>query len=322
MPIECPTSTTSSRPASASTTARAYSAWPASASSIGRSGATAACPRRSSSGTSRSQHHAPCQAPCTSPNVVTSAEPTTHTDQRFDTVPVGIVDHLGAATHVDGAQHGNVARDDGSGRDRRAARRLGALHGRSARRRGARAHVRDIASGACTHRAPRHHSRGDPAGRRRGLHGERPPDRAHPRGSRSSRRSSPSPHSPTAKCGTWASTSRRSSPRARRWRRTRSSSSTSSHDALPSVNDPREAREVALAWDAPAAADAFAAAELTVRASLTIPRVAVAPMEGARILAVPQPDGRLAVYASTQAPHWSKVQLARSLGLPPTSSVW
>ena len=89
------------------------------------------------------------------------------------------------------------------------------------------------------------------------------------------------------------------------------------YDALPSVNDPREAHEVALAWDAPAAADAFAAAELTVRASLTIPRVAVAPMEGRAILAVPEPDGRLTVYASTQAPHWSRVQLARSLGLPP-----
>ena len=89
------------------------------------------------------------------------------------------------------------------------------------------------------------------------------------------------------------------------------------YDALPSVNDPREAHEVTLAWDAPAAADAFAAAELTVRASLTIPRVAVAPMEGRAILAVPEPDGRLTVYASTQAPHWSRVQLARSLGLPP-----
>jgi aerobic carbon-monoxide dehydrogenase large subunit len=89
------------------------------------------------------------------------------------------------------------------------------------------------------------------------------------------------------------------------------------YDALPPVNDPSEAHEVALTWDAPAAADAFAAAELTVRASLTIPRVAVAPMEGRAILAVPEPDGRLTVYASTQAPHWSRVQLARSLGLPP-----
>ena len=55
----------------------------------------------------------------------------------------------------------------------------------------------------------------------------------------------------------------------------------------------------------------------TLRASLTIPRVAVAPIEGRAILAVPEPDGRLTVYASTQAPHWSRVQLARSLGFPP-----
>ena len=89
---------------------------------------------------------------------------------------------------------------------------------------------------------------------------------------------------------------------------------------LTAVVDARESDDVALSWDAPAPTGAFADAEVTVRAAYTIPRIAVAPMEGRAILAVPtqgaQGDGRLTLYASTQAPHWTRAQLARSLDLP------
>ena len=39
-------------------------------------------------------------------------------------------------------------------------------------------------------------------------------------------------------------------------------------------------------------------------------------MEGRAILAVPEADGRLTLFASTQAPHWTRAQLARSLDIP------
>ena len=61
---------------------------------------------------------------------------------------------------------------------------------------------------------------------------------------------------------------------------------------------------------------AFADAEVTVRARYSIPRLAVAPMEGRGILAIPLGPDRLQLYASTQAPHWTRAQLARSLGMP------
>jgi aerobic carbon-monoxide dehydrogenase large subunit len=85
---------------------------------------------------------------------------------------------------------------------------------------------------------------------------------------------------------------------------------------LPAVIEARAAGEVALSWDAPASPTAFGEAAMTVRAQFVIPRVAVAPMEGRAILAVPEPDGRLTLWASTQSPHWTRAQLARSLDLP------
>jgi carbon-monoxide dehydrogenase large subunit len=86
---------------------------------------------------------------------------------------------------------------------------------------------------------------------------------------------------------------------------------------LPAITDARENEdESALAWDTPLAADAFADAAITVRTEYTIPRVAVAPMEGRAALAVPGDDGSLTLFVSTQAPHWSRVQVARGLGLP------
>ncbi len=93
------------------------------------------------------------------------------------------------------------------------------------------------------------------------------------------------------------------------------------YSPLPAVTDARASDDVALSWDAPAADGAFADAEVTIRASFSIPRLAVAPMEGRAILAVPRPESRegavrLTLYASTQAPHWTRAQLARSLDLP------
>jgi carbon-monoxide dehydrogenase large subunit len=93
------------------------------------------------------------------------------------------------------------------------------------------------------------------------------------------------------------------------------------YSPLPAVTDACKSDDVALSWDAPAPDGAFAAAKITIRASFSVPRVAVAPMEGRAILAVPNleipgGEGRLTLYASTQAPHWTRAQLARSLGIP------
>src|SRR6478609_10467849 len=70
-PIDCATTTTSSRPATASTTSAAYCGRPACGSSPGRSTATASWPACSSSGTTRCQYQAAPPAPGTSANVVT-----------------------------------------------------------------------------------------------------------------------------------------------------------------------------------------------------------------------------------------------------------
>jgi carbon-monoxide dehydrogenase large subunit len=93
------------------------------------------------------------------------------------------------------------------------------------------------------------------------------------------------------------------------------------YSPLTAVVDARESDDVALSWDSPATDGAFASTDVTVRAAYAIPRVAVAPMEGRAILAVPHAepgdgDVRLTLYASTQAPHWTRAQLARSLDLP------
>jgi hypothetical protein len=69
-PYECPTSTRSSpHPSIAAHTTSAQVSKLAVLSSIGKSIATASWPACWSSGVNRSQHHAPCQAPCTSANV-------------------------------------------------------------------------------------------------------------------------------------------------------------------------------------------------------------------------------------------------------------
>ncbi len=57
-------------------------------------------------------------------------------------------------------------------------------------------------------------------------------------------------------------------------------------------------------------------AEVLVRGRFVNQRVAPAPMEGNAILAVPQPDGTLTVWLSTQAPFWLRDELASAIGVP------
>jgi carbon-monoxide dehydrogenase large subunit len=68
----------------------------------------------------------------------------------------------------------------------------------------------------------------------------------------------------------------------------------------------------------PAGADPLAGAKTVVRAKLENQRVAVVPMEGNAIAAIPGGDGAghdLTVYVSTQMPHGFADDLARNLGL-------
>jgi carbon-monoxide dehydrogenase large subunit len=83
-----------------------------------------------------------------------------------------------------------------------------------------------------------------------------------------------------------------------------------------STPDAVDADTDALAWSRPVASDAFAAADVTVRAEVGMPRLAVAPLEGRAALAVPGHAGTLTLWLSTQSPHWSRVQMARTLRLP------
>jgi len=102
---------------------------------------------------------------------------------------------------------------------------------------------------------------------------------------------------------------------------------------LPVAADPRAAlapgaptlfpdhgTNVALAWDHDTpldAAERLVTALVRVDATVSLPRVAVAPMEGRAALAVPGPDDTLTLWLSTQSPHWSRTQIARSLALAP-----
>jgi carbon-monoxide dehydrogenase large subunit len=88
-------------------------------------------------------------------------------------------------------------------------------------------------------------------------------------------------------------------------------------DPGPTPADTAEADAAeGLTWARTAAADAFAAADVTVRAEVGMPRLAVAPLEGRAALAVPGRDGTLTLWLSTQSPHWSRVQMARTLRMP------
>jgi carbon-monoxide dehydrogenase large subunit len=72
----------------------------------------------------------------------------------------------------------------------------------------------------------------------------------------------------------------------------------------------------AFTWVRSVGSDVFADADVTVRVEVAMPRLAVAPLEGRAALAAPGRDGTLTLWLSTQSPHWSRVQMARSLRLP------
>lgn len=60
----------------------------------------------------------------------------------------------------------------------------------------------------------------------------------------------------------------------------------------------------------------FAAAQRTLRTTIRLGRVHGLPMEPRGVLAIPERDGRLTVYTSTQAPHAVRDALCEVLGLP------
>ncbi len=75
---------------------------------------------------------------------------------------------------------------------------------------------------------------------------------------------------------------------------------------------------VALAWDLDETDEAFAPslpATSTVRGAIELPRLSTAPMEGHAIVVAPTDAGGLHVYVSTQWPHGTRIQMARSFGL-------
>ncbi|MEO5837785.1 MAG: xanthine dehydrogenase family protein molybdopterin-binding subunit [Acidimicrobiales bacterium] len=75
---------------------------------------------------------------------------------------------------------------------------------------------------------------------------------------------------------------------------------------------------VALAWDLDETDEAFAPslpATSTVRGEIELPRLSTAPMEGHAIVVAPTDAGGLHVYVSTQWPHGTRIQMARSFGL-------
>jgi carbon-monoxide dehydrogenase large subunit len=89
------------------------------------------------------------------------------------------------------------------------------------------------------------------------------------------------------------------------------------HAAQPEamVLFPDHGTNVALEWHSDRA-DPAPYGRVTVEGVVAMPRVAVAPMEGLAILAVPGSDGRLTLHASTQSPYATQVQTARSLRVP------
>ncbi len=72
---------------------------------------------------------------------------------------------------------------------------------------------------------------------------------------------------------------------------------------------------VVLSWTVETGEHRCSTDEVVVRTTFDLPRVAVAPLEGHSVVAVPGSDGRLTVHVSTQAPQGTRVQIARSTGL-------
>jgi len=78
---------------------------------------------------------------------------------------------------------------------------------------------------------------------------------------------------------------------------------------------PPRADNACLTWESDAHEPRNEPATVSVAVEHRIPRLSVAPLEGHAALAIPGSDGRLTVWASTQVPSATRVQLARSLGL-------
>jgi carbon-monoxide dehydrogenase large subunit len=81
---------------------------------------------------------------------------------------------------------------------------------------------------------------------------------------------------------------------------------------------PAHGSNVALSWDLDETDAAFAeslAPTLTVRGEIDMPRLSTAPLEGHAIVVAPTSEGGLHVYVSTQWPHGTRIQMARSFGL-------
>ncbi|HEX7094515.1 MAG TPA: xanthine dehydrogenase family protein molybdopterin-binding subunit [Acidimicrobiales bacterium] len=74
---------------------------------------------------------------------------------------------------------------------------------------------------------------------------------------------------------------------------------------------------VALRWNLDAGSIDESPDDVVVHGIVEMPRVAVAPMEPLSVLAVPSPGGRLTLHASTQSPHHTRIQTARSLRMDP-----
>jgi carbon-monoxide dehydrogenase large subunit len=100
------------------------------------------------------------------------------------------------------------------------------------------------------------------------------------------------------------------------------------YEPLPVVVDPEAALaagapvlfpahgdNVALTVAEPANGDPLAGATRVVRGRYENQRMAVVPMEPHGVAAVPNPDGRLTVFGSTQMPHLLQQLLARALGV-------
>ena len=102
-------------------------------------------------------------------------------------------------------------------------------------------------------------------------------------------------------------------------------------DPLPAVVDVRRSLEptapllfpengsnLVLEWQIETPDAAWDEGAVTVEGTVTMPRIAVAPLEGLSVLVVPD-DDRLTVWASTQAPQSTRMMIANALGIEPAA---
>ncbi|HEU4793641.1 MAG TPA: xanthine dehydrogenase family protein molybdopterin-binding subunit, partial [Nitrolancea sp.] len=103
------------------------------------------------------------------------------------------------------------------------------------------------------------------------------------------------------------------------------------YSLLPPLVDPEQARQpgaprlydeiednIGMRWSRTQGdvEEAFACAAVVVKQRIRSQRLAGVPMEGRAVVAAPDPtSGGLTVWTSTQAPHWSRNDIAKALGL-------